>query len=164
MKTDFVMNHVMLRVRDPRVSLEFYCDVLGMRLLRRFEFPAGQFSIYFVGFIDAEQLPAEGEASAELLMGIPGLVELTHNWGTETACDFAGYHNGNSEPRGFGHIGISVPSVSEACRRFEELNIEFVKRPDAGMMKGIAFIKDPDGYWIEILSAESIRALASVVQ
>ena len=87
------------------------------------------------------------------------LLELTHNWGTETDDTF-NYHDGNSEPRGFGHIGISVPDVYKASARFEELGVEFVKKPDDGKMKGLAFIKDPDGYWVEILSANGLAELS----
>lgn len=83
-----------------------------------------------------------------------GCLELTHNWGTES--DDSTYHNGNSDPKGFGHIGISVPDVYKACERFKELGVEFVKEPDGGKMKGLAFVKDPDGYWIEILNPEGM--------
>ena len=75
----------------------------------------------------------------------PGTIELTHNWGTENDPDFK-YHNGNDDPRGFGHIGIVVPDVYAACARFEALEVKFRKRPDEGGMKGLAFILDPDGY------------------
>ena len=59
-------------------------------------------------------------------------MELTHNWGTESDDSFGGYHDGNSDPRGFGHVGLSVPDVDKACARFEELGVEFVKRPVEG--------------------------------
>lgn len=78
------------------------------------------------------------------------ILELTHNWGTENDSNFT-YHDGNQEPRGFGHIAFKVPDVAKACERFEQLGVIFQKKPSDGSMKSIAFIKDPDGYWIEIL-------------
>lgn len=158
----FVMNQTMLRIRDPEVSVAFYRDVLGMSLLDRYDFESMQFTLYFMGYLaPGETIPADAGARAEWVFGRPALVELTHNWGTEKDAAFAGYHNGNSDPRGFGHIGISVPDVDAACARFEQHGVEFVKRPDDGKMKGIAFIKDPDGYWIEILSPRSLKAIVT---
>ena len=158
----FVMNQTMLRIRDPEVTVAFYQDVLGMTLLDRYDFEAMQFSLYFVGYLAPdESIPADRAARAQWVFGRPALIELTHNWGSESDADFAGYHNGNSDPRGFGHIGISVPDVYTACERFEKLGVEFVKRPDDGKMKGLAFIKDPDGYWIEILSPQGLRAIVT---
>ena len=158
----FVMNQTMLRIRDPEVTVAFYQDVLGMTLLDRYDFEAMQFSLYFVGYLAPdESIPADRAARAQWVFGRPALIELTHNWGSESDADFAGYHNGNSDPRGFGHIGISVPDVYTACERFEKLGVEFVKRPDDGKMKGLAFIKDPDGYWIEILSPQGLRAIVA---
>ncbi|GGB29048.1 lactoylglutathione lyase [Tistrella bauzanensis] len=159
--SDFVLNQTMLRVRDPERSVAFYGEVLGMRLLRRFDFPEMKFSLYFMGYMGADDapVPEDPRAAAEWVFRQKGVLELTHNWGTETDPDFAGYHNGNAEPRGFGHIGITVPDVEAACTRFEALGVSFVKRPDEGRMKGLAFIRDPDGYWIEILSAGGLAAL-----
>jgi lactoylglutathione lyase len=79
-----------------------------------------------------------------------GILELTHNPGTETL-DKTPYHSGNSEPRGFGHIAITVDDVEAACARFERLGVPFKKRLTDGKMKNIAFILDPDGYWIEVV-------------
>ena len=78
------------------------------------------------------------------------ILELTHNYGTENDAEFS-YHNGNSDPRGFGHICFSVPNLADAVKWFDENNVVFQKRPEDGSMKDIAFIKDPDGYWIEII-------------
>lgn len=158
----FVMNQTMLRVRDPKVSVDFYSNVLGMTLLDRYDFEAMQFSLYFMGYLGADEtIPADAGERAQWVFGRPALIELTHNWGTESDADFAGYHDGNAQPQGFGHIGVSVPDVYAACERFEQLGIEFVKRPDDGKMKGLAFIKDPDGYWIEILSPQGLRAIVA---
>lgn len=158
----FVMNQTMLRVRDPEISVAFYRDVLGMTELARYDFEEMQFSLYFMGYLaDGEQVPEEVGERAEWLFARPALVELTHNWGTESDAEFDGYHDGNAPPQGFGHIGISVPDVHAACERFERLGIEFVKRPDDGKMKGLAFIKDPDGYWVEILNPKGLRAIVA---
>lgn len=153
----FVLNQTMLRIRDPERSVAFYRDVMGMSLLDRYDFPALAFSLYFMGYPQGE-VPTERAARIKWIFEQPALLELTHNWGTELDPDFE-YHNGNAEPRGFGHIGLSVPDVHAACRRFEQMGVEFVKRPDDGAMKGLAFVKDPDGYWIEILSAAGLRDL-----
>ena len=73
-----------------------------------------------------------------------GILELTHNKGTENDSNFK-YANGNSEPgKGFGHIAISVDDIQAACARFEQLGVPFQKRLTDGTMKHIAFIKDPD--------------------
>ncbi|MBA0609480.1 hypothetical protein Godav_021521 [Gossypium davidsonii] len=84
-------------------------------------------------------------------------MELTHFWGTENDPEFKGYHDGNSEPIGFGHIGITVDDMYKACERFESLGVEFVKKPS----DGFAFIKDPDGYWIEIFDLKGIRQIVN---
>ncbi len=158
----FVMNQTMLRVRNPSASVAFYRDVLGMTLLQRFDFAELKFSLYFMAYLRSEDgpLPYDAAERARFLTRQKATIELTHNWGTETDAAFAGYHHGNSEPRGFGHIGITVPDVYAACERFERLGVPFVKRPDEGKMGGIAFIKDPDGYWIEILTAAAMARFA----
>jgi lactoylglutathione lyase len=160
----FVMNQTMLRVRTPTASVAFYRDVLGMTLLQRFDFAELKFSLYFMAYLRPEDgpLPENTTERARFLANQRATIELTHNWGTEADPTFTGYHHGNSEPRGFGHIGITVPDVYAACERFERLGVPFVKRPDEGKLKGIAFIKDPDGYWIEILSAEAMGRFAAL--
>jgi len=149
----FALNQTMLRVRDPADSLRFYQDILGMTLLQRLDFEEMQFSLYFLAFVgEGETIPADPAERARFIFDRETTLELTHNWGSEKEAA-SPYHNGNSDPRGFGHIGISVPDVEVACERFERLGATFVKRPNDGKMKGIAFIADPDGYWIEILSS-----------
>nr|CAD7264014.1 unnamed protein product [Timema shepardi] len=152
---DFIFQQTMYRIKDPRRSLEFYTQVLGMRLLQKLDFPDMKFSLYFMGFEAAADIPVDPKDRTQWTFSRKATLELTHNWGTESDPD-SHYHNGNEEPRGFGHIGIMVPNVDAACERFEKLNVEFVKRPNDGKMKGIAFIKDPDGYWIEILNAKNM--------
>jgi len=155
---DYVLNQTMLRIRDPELTVPFYTEVLGMSLLAKFDFPPMEFSLYFLGYENPDDVPSEPAEQAKWVFSRPALLELTHNWGTEKDPDFS-YHNGNDDPRGFGHIGVTVPDVYSACERFESMGVKFVKRPDDGSMKGLAFIQDPDGYWIEILSSEGLAKI-----
>lgn len=148
----FVYNHTMLRIKDPVKSLKFYTGVLGMTLLRHSQYPEAKFDLYFLAKLSADErdnLPDTADLTA-YVSAQRAILELTHNYGTESDPDFA-YHNGNSDPRGFGHICFSVPDLSEAVAWFDKNGVEFQKRPEDGTMKDIAFIKDPDGYWIEII-------------
>ncbi|XP_076313898.1 glyoxalase 1 isoform X2 [Tachypleus tridentatus] len=156
---DYFFQQTMFRIKDPKASLDFYTRVLGMRLLQKFDFPAMQFSLYFMGFENAEDIPKDNSERTAWTFSRKATLELTHNWGTENDPNFS-YHNGNSDPRGFGHIGIVVPDVDKACERFEQLGVGFVKKPNDGKMKGLAFIKDPDGYWIEIFNNKNIATNA----
>ena len=147
----FRLNHSMLRVKDPQRSLAFYTGVLGMQVLRRLDFEEMQFSLYFLARLEADEAPPEDARERETwTFSQRSILELTHNWGTENDPDFA-YHDGNAEPQGFGHICFAVPDLDAAVDWFDAHEVEFVKRPEDGKMKGIAFIKDPDGYWIEIV-------------
>ncbi|KAJ1025807.1 hypothetical protein NDA18_004140 [Ustilago nuda] len=134
-------NHVMIRVKDPKVSLKFYEDVLGMDLIDRHD--ASDFSLYFLAYQHQKDVKERGQREA--------ILELTHNHGTENDENFS-YHNGNNEPKGFGHLCIAVDDIEKACERFEKLGVKFQKKLTDGKMKNIAFILDPDNYWIEIIS------------
>lgn len=151
----FIFQQTMFRIRDPKASLDFYTRVMGMRLLTKFHFQEMKFSLYFLGFEDAGNIPSGADERTKWLCAQKACLELTHNWGSENDPEVK-YHNGNSEPKGFGHIGFAVPDVEKACERFEKLGVTFVKKPNDGKMKGIAFVQDPDGYWIEILNGEKL--------
>jgi len=126
--------HTMLRVTELERSLAFYQQVLGMRLLRRQDYPEGRFTLAFVGYGD------EHDSS---------VLELTHNW------DTASYDLG----QGFGHIAIEVSDAAAACDAVRQLGGRVVR--EAGPMKHgstvIAFVEDPDGYKIEFIQADSRR-------
>eukprot|EP00929_Paragymnodinium_shiwhaense_P012978 TRINITY_DN120845_c0_g1_i1.p1 TRINITY_DN120845_c0_g1~~TRINITY_DN120845_c0_g1_i1.p1 ORF type:complete len:465 (-),score=95.07 TRINITY_DN120845_c0_g1_i1:292-1686(-) len=158
------MQQTMIRVKDPKKSLDFYTKVLGMRLLSVGDFPQWGFTVYFVGYVDkmAEAPPADDEDKKfAYSMTVPGCIELTWNHGSESEAAPRVYNTGNSDEvgsqdgkavkGGFGHIGITVPDVYEACDRFKAAGAEMKKSPNSGGMKGLAFIKDPDGYAVEIL-------------
>lgn len=146
----FVFNHTMLRVKDAKASLDFYTRVLGFSLVRRSDFPEAAFSLYFLAIVDPADIPDDDAARKVWVAGLQGVLELTHNHGTESQ-DGPVYHDGNTDPRGFGHICVSVPDLRAACARFEELGVPFQKRLTDGRMRDIAFIKDPDGYWVEVI-------------
>ena len=122
--------HTMLRVVDLDRSLAFYTEILGMRLLRRKDYPEGRFTLAFVGY---------GEESEG------AVIELTHNW------DTASYEMGTA----FGHVALAVPDAAAACAAIKARGGKVVR--EAGPMKHgttvIAFVEDPDGYKIELIEA-----------
>lgn len=118
-----------------------------MTLIKKLSFPENKFDLYFLAYDGANSLsPGNSAFDRE------GVIELTHNYGTE---DDPAYkvNNGNAEPhRGFGHVCISVDRIEAACKRLEDAGYRFQKKLTDGRMKNIAFALDPDGYWVEIVS------------
>ncbi|CAG7938703.1 unnamed protein product [Penicillium salamii] len=148
------LNHTMLRVKDAEASLKFYQESMGMTLVRTIENPDNQFNLYFLGYPASN--PEIKEGSKNSVAEWEGLLELTWNYGTEKQ-EGPVYHNGNTEPQGFGHICISTDDLEAACDRFESLNVPFKKRLTDGRMHNIAFILDPDGYWVEVVQNEKLK-------
>ncbi|HYD50896.1 MAG TPA: VOC family protein [Terriglobales bacterium] len=116
--------HTMVRVSDLAASLEFYCDKLGLREIRRYDVPAGRFTLVF--------LAAPGDESAQ--------VELTYNWDPET------YTGG----RNFGHLAYQVDDIYATCQRLMDAGVVIHRPPRDGHM---AFVRSPDGISIELLQA-----------
>jgi lactoylglutathione lyase len=155
----FCLNHTMLRIKDPEKSLAFYTHVFGMRVLRKLDFEEMQFSLYFLAKLDDDNnVPEDKGGRTVWTFSQTGILELTHNWGTESQENFA-YHDGNAQPQGFGHICFSVPDLDAAIAWFDANDVTYVKRPEQGKMKDVAFIKDVDGYWIEIVEAQRLSNL-----
>jgi lactoylglutathione lyase len=120
--------HTMIRVGDLDRAINFYTEVLGMRLLRRSDYPEGRFTLAFLGCGEGANQPA---------------IELTHNWDTTS------YEVGN----GFGHIALGVEDIYATCERIEAAGGR-ITRPPGPMMHGttvIAFLDDLDGYKIELI-------------
>jgi lactoylglutathione lyase len=120
--------HTMLRVGDLERSLKFYTEVLGMKVLRRKDYPDGKFTLAFVGYDDEDK---------------EAVLELTHNWGGEK------YELGNA----YGHIALQVDDAYRACEDVKKRGGKVTR--EAGPMKHgttvIAFVEDPDGYKIEFI-------------
>lgn len=155
----FRLNHTMLRVKDPEKSLAFYTHVMGMTVLRRLDFEEMQFSLYFLTKVQPDQTVPDNKSDRTVwTFSQTGILEFTHNWGTEHQEDFS-YHDGNAQPQGFGHICFSVPDLDTAIAWFDANDVTYVKRPEQGKMRDVAFIKDVDGYWIEIVEAARLGHL-----
>ncbi|MBN9134205.1 MAG: lactoylglutathione lyase [Nitrosospira multiformis] len=124
--------HTMLRVGDLEKSIAFYTEVLGMKVLRRKDYPEGRFTLAFVGYQDE----AEGT-----------VLELTHNWDTSK------YDLGT----GYGHIAVEVDNAYQACEEVKKRGGKVTR--EAGPMKHgvtvIAFVEDPDGYKIEFIQKKA---------
>ena len=122
----------MLRVGDLEKSLAFYTEVLGMKLLRRNDYPEGKFTLAFVGYDDEDH---------------SAVIELTHNWDVEK------YELGNA----YGHVALEVEDAYAACEKIKLRGGKVVR--EAGPMKHgstvIAFVEDPDGYKIELIQKKT---------
>ena len=127
--------HTMLRVGDLERSIAFYTNVLGMQLLRRKDYPAGEFTLAFIGY---------GDETDQTVL------ELTYNWGVDK------YELGTA----FGHIALEVPDVYAACEKMRAAGGKIIR--EAGPMNAgttiIAFLEDPDGYQIELIGEKHQRA------
>ena len=143
----YLFNHTMIRVKDKDASFQFYQDVMGMSLIWTLEMEAMGFNLYFFGYKHGTD---DGVPSSQR----EGQLELMWTYGTEKDPDLK-YHSGNEPPQGFGHIAISVDDLDKACERFESRGVNWKKRLTDGRMKNVAFVLDPDGYWIEVWRAPS---------
>ncbi|TDQ59808.1 lactoylglutathione lyase [Mesocricetibacter intestinalis] len=127
--------HTMLRVGDLDRSIKFYCDILGMRLLRTSENPEYKYSLAFVGYEDEDKT---------------AVIELTYNWGVSE------YEMGGA----YGHIAIGVEDIYAVCESVKAAGAKVTREP--GPVKGgttvIAFVEDPDGYKIEFIENKSAKA------
>jgi len=124
--------HTMLRVSDLNRSIQFYTEVLGMRLLRRHEYPRGQYTLAFVGYGD------ENDNT---------VIEFTYNWGVSE------YERGDA----FGHISIEVDDVYVAAEKIRNQGGKVIREPgpmNAGTTV-VAFFEDPDGYQVELIAAKT---------
>lgn len=142
----FNFSQTMIRVKDPKKSIEFY-RAFGMSLL--YQYHGGDFSLYYLASNVPQSQDLNEHSSVNNLFG--PVLELTHNHGTENDEEFK-HFNGNEDGRqGFGHIGFLVDDVYAACDSIRDFGYGFRKEPDGGSMKGLAFAFDPDGYSVEIV-------------
>jgi lactoylglutathione lyase len=153
------LNHSMIRVKDAQASLNFYQDVMGMKMMRTLENKSANFNLYFLGYGRTPQEEENGVNGLNQIASHEGLLELTWNYGTEKE-EGKVYHDGNSEPQGFGHICVTVDDLNAACQYLDEKKVGWKKRLTDGRMKTVAFILDPDGYWIEVVQNEKLKRSA----
>lgn len=175
-KLKYTLAQTMIRVKDPKPSVQFFTRSLGMTLLRVSHIGAGSpggFSLYFLSSLSPEEkvqwaalqakyadggedaLTQSADASEFIKTIFSPVLELTHNHGTEDNADFK-YHNGNDQDagqlRGFGHVGFLCDDLDAACAQLQAQGVAFKKLPTDGNMRGIAFAYTPvDQYWVELI-------------
>ncbi|KAF1855088.1 hypothetical protein Lal_00009384 [Lupinus albus] len=187
---NYKFNHSMIRVKDPKASgksgtlmstaliikphvklklnklttcanidpnaAKFY-EFLGMSLVKKLEFPDSKFDLYFFGY-DSPNALSHNKSTFDR----QGLIELTHNYGTEDDPEYK-VNDGNQEPnRGFGHTCIAVDNIQAACKRIEDAGYKFQKKLTDGRMRNIAFVLDPDGYWVEVVARNDYKQTEDV--
>ena len=149
-------HHTMLRVSCMDKSVNYYRDLCQMKIIDTIT--TSTTSSVFLGRLDESSettnlLPTPGSKEAhDFVLGYDGtLLQLDQDLTTNSSDNGVVYHNGNSEPTGFGHLAFMVDDVFEVSETLEEDGAMFQKKPNDGRMKGLAFIKDPDMYWIELV-------------
>lgn len=127
------MLHTMLRVGDLQQSIDFYTNIMGMQLLRQSDNPEYQYTLAFVGYADEKE---------------QAVLELTYNWGKDS------YDHGNA----YGHVAFAVQDIYSFCKQISAKGGDVYRQP--GPVKGgttlIAFVRDPDGYAIELIQKKAI--------
>lgn len=163
------LSQTMLRVKDGPASVEFYTKHMGMTLLAQKDFPQWKFSLYFLASVTSSELEEllckdpDNKHTSGLKASAPNALtkvcwnqclELTWNHGTEKDPTFK-VHDGNAQPQGFGHIGFLLDDLEASCAQMEKDGVVFKKRPQDGNMRGLAFVYDPSGYWIELIDRKA---------
>ena len=147
------LNHTMLRVKCADVSIKFYHDILGMKLLGTHDLRPAGYSLYFMGYAGTDAETGDSvisTAGVNRLARQEGILELRWDHGTEKR-DGRIFHSGNETPLGFGHLAFAVDDLVEACNLMEERKVTWVKRLTDPPTDQYAFLLDPDGYWIELI-------------
>ncbi|KAG7919391.1 hypothetical protein KL934_001254 [Ogataea polymorpha] len=151
------MNHTMIRVKDPKVSLKFYRDLLGMKIFSTRDFPEAQFTLYFLGFEDDSYVENKEQPMPQSAR--QSIIELTHNYGTESDDSFAGYYvfdKDTDKVVGFDHIAVSYKDVKSVIDKIGDKAkwiTKFGENPD---LKETALLTDPDGYKIQLQSFDAL--------
>ena len=138
--------HTMVRIKDVDASLRFYCDGLGLKLIRRIDNEKGRFSLIFLAASEDTELGAQEGLRPQ------AEVELTYNWPDETG-QVEAYDGG----RNFGHLAYEVDDIYAACRHLSDMGIVINRPPRDGMM---AFVRSPDGISVELLQKKGPLAPA----
>lgn len=142
------MNHTMIRVKDPAKSLKFYQGVLGMQLFHVSKFPDAKFTLYFLGYDDSPDFK-ENTESLTHRASRQSIIEMTHNWGTETQSDFSYYTFGKDEGIvGFDHFGVTIPEAAKFCSKLHGNANVLVKYNTE--IKDTAVLADPDGWKVYV--------------
>jgi lactoylglutathione lyase len=138
------MNHTMIRVKDPVRSIAFY-QKLGMTQIDKLSMTEFKFDLYFIAFDASGTSPSAGRLRSDR----QGLLELTHNYGTETDDSYS-VSNGNEEPYlGFEHLGITVHDLEQTLQELQGLPFNIAKTSQDGKAT-VAIVQDPDGYFVEL--------------
>ncbi|XP_013395882.1 uncharacterized protein LOC106162966 isoform X2 [Lingula anatina] len=152
----YSFHHTCYRIKDPRVTVDFYSRVLGMKLIATLPLENLKTTMYFMGYTEeGEKVPSDFKERMEFLLHRKKhtpVIEFLHNWGTENMPDLK-LHDGNKAPKGYSHICVAVQDADAEIKRVANLGVRVIKESGG---QGYAFIEDPDGYWVEFLDGDRL--------